>query len=895
MKRIFLLFAVASASLFTFPIVTSAQAPDLGTAANFVLFSTNGALSNTGRSYLTGNVGTNNGAVTGFGNVNGVMHNSDGTTAEAKTDLLIAYAELNTATPTFVHAPLLGNGDTLQPGVYSISGNTVLNLDLILDGNGSPGAVFIFQIGGTLSTNTASQIKMINGTQACNVFWKVEGLVSMASGTSMKGTVIANNAAIDMGTDVSLEGRALAIIGAVSPSNISAYTPLGCGSPVLTGPAAPDLASIACYAIFTGNESVANAGVSYVKGDVGTNAGLTTGFDSLNVNGKIHKNPDASTANAASDLLDIYSYLNSLSPDIQLLFPGQFGHSLVLTPHTYMLQGATALTDTLFLNAQGNADAVFVIKINGALSTSTYATVVLMNGAQASNVFWKVDGAVSLNNYSKIKGTIVCNNGAVELKTGVELEGRALTTNGALSTSAVVVNVPEGTCSIMEPVITSNSGDATASVNVDENSTAVTTVTSTFAEGNAITYTLSGGADQSKFTINSSTGDLTFVAPPDFEAPTDADENNMFEVMVRATDNETGKFDEQALTVTVTDISEVISSFVSDLTPCPGTEFTVTAVIPGTFANQTHQFTVLLSDSTGSFTSPTVIGNLETELDGNNNIIGIPALLPYTAANGNGYRVEVVSSTLTAYSSADNGQNMEILRARIGADRIISKCAGSAFNLTTVYKNNGYTYEWNTPNPESVTQPGLYTLTVTSANGCSVSANVVIGDFAKPAIGNDTTVRTSSSKFDLTTVYNTAGLSTRWNAADPTAAPSGRYRLIVSNEGCKDTAIVKVIATNTAPRAEGSVFATDKSGLADGKLHAVIYPNPAKAGSKLQVSGSAKGYTVTISDMSGKEVWRSRNAFVSEVSLPIERLARGVYAVTVISGTEIKTLRLIKE
>src|SRR3954470_11210646 len=92
------------------------QAPVLGTAANFVLFSTNGAVSNTGISQLTGNVGTNNGSSTAFGNVNGVMHDGDGSSAQCATDLLTAYNQLAATTATFFPANLLGNGQILNAG-----------------------------------------------------------------------------------------------------------------------------------------------------------------------------------------------------------------------------------------------------------------------------------------------------------------------------------------------------------------------------------------------------------------------------------------------------------------------------------------------------------------------------------------------------------------------------------------------------------------------------------------------------------------------------------------------------------------------------------------------------------------------------------------------------------
>lgn len=415
-----------------------AQAPNLGTAADFVLFSTNGAISNTGITHLTGNVGTNNGSSTGFGNVNGSMHDGDGVSAQCAADLLIAYGQMNVAIPTSNPAPALGNGMTLTPGVHAISGDATINLDLILDGQGDPNAVFIFQIQGTLSTAAGSSIELINEVLACNVFWKVEGLVSMATGTSMKGTIVANNSAIEMSTGNTLEGRALSIIGAITVDGVLAYTPIGCGSPVLTGPTAPDLGGAACYAIFSTDGAVSNAGITNLTGDVGSNNGAVTGYDPLLVNGQIHTIPDGSTAQCAIDLLAAYNYLNVLPYDIELLYPAQFGNNLVLTPHTYLMDAAVTFTDSLYLDAQGNPNAVFVIQINGALSTSTYSKVLLMNGAQAENVYWKIEGAVDINNYSVFCGTIICNNAALgAINTGVVLNGRALTTAGSLSTTAM--------------------------------------------------------------------------------------------------------------------------------------------------------------------------------------------------------------------------------------------------------------------------------------------------------------------------------------------------------------------------------------------------------------------------------------------------------------------------
>jgi Ice-binding-like/Secretion system C-terminal sorting domain len=209
------------------PTINYGQAPNLGSAANFVLFSTVGAVSNTGISQLTGNVGSNSGATTGFSSLNGAVFNTDIASALCSADLLVAYNQLNLAVPTFFPGVLLGNGQIFTPGVYSIAAATTLNLGLTLDAQGDPNAVFIIQIQGAFSTTTNSTINLINGASACNVFWKVEGAVSMAAGSTLRGTIIANNAAISLAAGDTLEGRALSTTGAVAVN--AALADVGCG------------------------------------------------------------------------------------------------------------------------------------------------------------------------------------------------------------------------------------------------------------------------------------------------------------------------------------------------------------------------------------------------------------------------------------------------------------------------------------------------------------------------------------------------------------------------------------------------------------------------------------------------------------------------------------------
>lgn len=426
-----------SSALYLGTTKSYCQIPTLGSAANFALFSSNGAVSNTGLSHITGNVGTNNGSSTNFGNVDGVMNDSNGATATAAANLTIAYNQLDSAVPTFFPAPLLGNGQILTSGTYAIGQSASLNGILTLNAQNNPDAFFIIQIEGAFSTSANSQVVLSNGALACNVFWKIEGLVNMATNTNFKGTVVANNAAIVLNTGVSIEGRALSTTGAVTVSGTTVVIPLGCGTPILNGPQEPLLGTVACYTVFSGNGQVSNTGISFVTGDIGTNVGLTTGFQAENVTGTIHPNPDVSTAQCASDLNTVYTYLNTLPVNIELLYPATLGNNLVLTPHTYLLNAATVLSGTLYLNAQNNPDAVFVLKISGAFSTATYANVVLQNEAKAENVYWKIDGAVNLNDYAILKGTVICNNGAMILNTGSNIEGRALSTNGGVSTFGI--------------------------------------------------------------------------------------------------------------------------------------------------------------------------------------------------------------------------------------------------------------------------------------------------------------------------------------------------------------------------------------------------------------------------------------------------------------------------
>ena len=222
-KNLFLSFIGFISFLFIFGFESKVNAqtkPNFGTAAKFVLFSGNGAISNTGTSTLKGKVGANIGAISGFEaptTVDGTIENVNTVTAQAASDLNAACVQLqNTAATVSNHSTTYGNGETLLPGVYSAGAAASIIGSLTLDGRGNPNALFIFKIGGALSAAANTAIILTNGTVAANVIWIANGAVAMAAGSTMNGTFIGYDGAVSAGAGCTLNGSLYSNVGAVS-------------------------------------------------------------------------------------------------------------------------------------------------------------------------------------------------------------------------------------------------------------------------------------------------------------------------------------------------------------------------------------------------------------------------------------------------------------------------------------------------------------------------------------------------------------------------------------------------------------------------------------------------------------------------------------------------------
>jgi len=194
------------------------SATSLGTADSFAVLAGQ-TVTNTGPTTVAGDLGVSPGtAVTGFppGMVtDGVIHAADAVALQAQADLTTAY---NALAGQACNQDLTGQdlgGLTLTAGVYCFSSSAQLTGALTLDAQGNPDAVFIFQIGSTLTTASNASVLVINGAPSCNVFWQVGSSATLGTGTSFVGSILALTS-ISLTTGAQVFGRALARNGSVT-------------------------------------------------------------------------------------------------------------------------------------------------------------------------------------------------------------------------------------------------------------------------------------------------------------------------------------------------------------------------------------------------------------------------------------------------------------------------------------------------------------------------------------------------------------------------------------------------------------------------------------------------------------------------------------------------------
>ena len=497
----------------------------------------------------------------------------------------------------------------------------------------------------------------------------------------------------------------------------------------------PDFGDVANFAVFTTAGAFANVGPTIVTGDVGNNAGAFTAFPPGVLNGQIHS-LNAVSALAAASLNDVNTAL-SLTACGTTVAP-ELGNNQVLTPDVYCQPGVTTLTGNLTLDAQGDPNAIFIIKVGGTFTTAASSKVILANSASLCNVFWHVTGAIVLGANSTFGGTIV-GNAAVTLNDGALITGRVFTTDGAVSLTNNSVNIavlPEASEIFASGAITFCSG---GSVVLSGNSNGVWTnaeSTPSITVNSSDDYFVTNS--NAFCSVESNHINVTVNPLPEATAGNNiaiCNGNNVTLGDIAVTGNT------YAWTPTVGLSSSTIANPVAS--PSSTTIYTLTETITSTACSHTNSVTVtvdnVLSASVISASGPTTFcGNEYVTLSGNiggtwsnTAAISTPTLIvntsgDYFVINSNACNTVVSNTIITTVNPVPT--------AETGND--VSICIGGIAALGTT-ATSGHTYSWTPVTGLNVATSAhpyatpsistIYTLTQTNtATGCSNSNSVIV-------------------------------------------------------------------------------------------------------------------------------------------------------------------------
>jgi hypothetical protein len=214
----------------------------LGSAAPFAVLG-GSTVTSTGPTIINGDVGVWAGTAyvpgTPAATVNGTIHAGDTVAQHAQASLLVAFNDAagRTTAPINVDAADLG-GRTLAPGLYKSHSSLAITGDLTLNANGNPNAVWIFQVGSALTVNGSARVILSGGATAGNVFWQVGSSATLGSHSAFKGTIMAY-ASITIVSGATLDGRALARIGAVTLDSNNVTVGLSRNTLVIEVPPSP--------------------------------------------------------------------------------------------------------------------------------------------------------------------------------------------------------------------------------------------------------------------------------------------------------------------------------------------------------------------------------------------------------------------------------------------------------------------------------------------------------------------------------------------------------------------------------------------------------------------------------------------------------------------------------
>ena len=417
---------MAGLGLIVFSNTTHGQAVSLGEAGNFTIVSSQG-VTNTGPTIINGNIALSPlTTITGFdisvpagpGVINGNVHYNDSVAQLAQSDALTAYNTL--AGLAYLPANNLTGmdlgGKTLAPGVYHFDTSAGLTGNLTLATMADPNAVFVFQIGSTLTTATGSSL-IVTGAGAGitpNIFWQVGSSATLNTGTMFSGNILAL-ASVSMGTGSGLSlGRALALNGAVTLLSNSI--------------SAPNLVLAAPGRYWNGSASNLWSGTNWST----TAAGLDQVNLGANVDVVFSVNPTPINQNT---ILDTNVTISSLTVNDSAAVTIGGTNKLTIS--------ATGLVTGININ-----NGAGLVKISSNLELGYLSQVIDVNNASGMLVSGVISGSNGLTKAGTGLLTLTATEaytGATVISDGTLQLGNGVTTGASIASSNSVLIAEDGT------------------------------------------------------------------------------------------------------------------------------------------------------------------------------------------------------------------------------------------------------------------------------------------------------------------------------------------------------------------------------------------------------------------------------------------------------------------
>jgi hypothetical protein len=193
------------------------------------------------------------------------------------------------------------------------------------------------------------------------------------------------------------------------------------------------LGSAASFAVLAGSTVTNDGAETNVIGNLGVSpgsqvTGFSAGTGTVSGGGAIYA-ADATAAQAQVDLTAAYDNAANRANSTAVL--ADIGERTIV-PGLYKASGPLAITGTVTLDGGGDPNSVFIFQIPTSLTTSTDSAVVLINRANACNVFWQIGTAATINAGSAFNGTVLAQT-SITLGTGASVNGRLLARTGAVS------------------------------------------------------------------------------------------------------------------------------------------------------------------------------------------------------------------------------------------------------------------------------------------------------------------------------------------------------------------------------------------------------------------------------------------------------------------------------